>query len=116
LAQGKDDSDEVAEVEERLGALWESLDDAQRRSLNGMASDLNWLRRRGASPPKGRSESEVTDADLHELQAARDTEDWTAILHRLRVCAPALPADLVACQRGTCYGKLGYPQISAAFA
>jgi hypothetical protein len=116
LIEDKGDGDEADEIEARLAILWEGLDDAQRRSLNGIASDLNWLRRRGAAPPKGRAASEVTEADLCELQATQDAQDWHAILHYLRVCAPAVPQDLLAYSRATCYHKLDFPQIAAAFA
>jgi hypothetical protein len=116
LVEDKGDSDEADEIEARLAVLWECMDDVQRRALNGIASDLNWLRRRGAPPPKGRAASEVTEAELHELQAAQDAQDWYAILHHLRVCAPAVPQDLLACSRATCYHKLDLPQIAAAFA
>src|SRR5690348_6692845 len=101
VTEGKADGEEVDKVEERLGTLWESLDDAQRRSLNGMAADLNWLRRRGLPPPKGRKASEVIEAELKDLQAAQEARDWHAILHHLRVCAPAIPQDLLAYSRAT---------------
>ncbi len=87
LVDGKGDSDEAAEIEERLSALWEGMDQTQRHSLNGIASDLNWLRRRGTPPPKGRAASEVADAELQQLQAAQNAQDWYATLHHLRVCA-----------------------------
>lgn len=116
LTEDKRDSDEADEIEARLAVLWECMDDVQRRALNGIASDLNWLRRRGAPPPNGRAAGEVTEAELHELKAAQDAQDWYAILHHLRVCAPAVPQDLLACNRGTCCHKLDFPQIAAAFA
>jgi tetratricopeptide (TPR) repeat protein len=116
LIGGKGESDEAGEIEERLSSIWEGLDETQRRSLNGMAADLNWLRRRGTPPPKGREVSEVTEAELRELQAAQDAQDWHAILHHLRVCAPAVPLDMLAYSRATCYLKLDFPQISAALA
>ena len=116
LIDGKGESEEAGEIEERLSVLWEGMDDTQRRSLNGIAADLNWLRRRGTPPPKGRDISDVTEAELHELQAAQDGEDWYAILHYLRVCAPAVPRDILAYSRATCYHKLDFPQISIALA
>jgi hypothetical protein len=116
LIEGKGDSDEADQIEERLAVLWEDLDEAQRRSLNGIASDLNWLRRRGVPPPKGRAVSDVTEVELRELQTAQDAQDWHASLYHLRVCAPALPPDLLAHHRATRYQKLDFPQISAAFA
>lgn len=116
LIDGKADGDEAVEIEERLAVLWDALDDTQRRSLNGMASDLNWLRRRGTPPPKGRTASEVTEVDLHDLQAAQDAQDWRAILHYLRVCAPTIPHDILADRRATCYRSIGFPEIAAAFA
>jgi len=113
LIDGK--GDQADELEEQLSVLWEGMDDTQRSSLNGIASDLNWLRRRGVPPPKGRTASEVTESQLRELRAAQDAEDWHAILHHLRVCAAALPQDLLAYNRAMCYVKLDFPQIAAAF-
>lgn len=116
LLEDKGDSDEADEIEARLAVLWEGMDETQRRTLNGIAADLNWLRRRGAPPPKGHAASEVTEAELHELQAAQDAQDWYAILHHLRVCAPAVPQDLLAYSRARCYYKLNFPEIGTAFA
>jgi hypothetical protein len=36
LIEGKSDSDEADQIEERLAVLWEDLNEAQRRSLNGV--------------------------------------------------------------------------------
>ena len=41
LLGGKEDSPEIAAAEDRMDELWTKLDDVQRRSLSGMASDLN---------------------------------------------------------------------------
>src|ERR1022692_2077257 len=74
LIGGKGESEEAGEIEERLSVLWEGMDETQRHSLNGMAADLNWLRRRGTPPPKGRDLSEVTEAELRDLQTAQDAQ------------------------------------------
>jgi hypothetical protein len=116
LIEDKGDGDEADEIEARLAVLWEGMDDTQRRTLNGMAADLNWLRRRGAPPPRGRAASEVTEAALRELQAAQDAQNRYAVLHHLRVCAPAVPQDLLAYGGATCYHKLNFRQIATAFA
>lgn len=116
LADGKDESPEAEDLEDRLSALWNDLDDAQRKSLNGMGSDLNWLRSRGIAPAKGRKAGEVTAEELAELDYAQRTMDWLSILHHLRVCAPALPPDVLAYSRATCYFKLNFPNLSVLFA
>ena len=116
LAQGKDESPESEELEARMTALWRDLDDAQRKSLNGMGSDLNWLRSRGASPPKGRIAADVTEKDWADLESAQQNKDCHAILHHLRVCAPAIPQDILAHSRATCYFNLNFPEIAILFA
>jgi hypothetical protein len=50
LLAGREEGPEMEEIEEALSAMWETLDEAQRHSLNGIGSDLNWVRRRGAPP------------------------------------------------------------------
>jgi tetratricopeptide (TPR) repeat protein len=116
LAQGKDELPEAEELEARMTVLWHGLDDAQRKSLNGMGSDLSWLRSRGAAPPNGRSAVDVTEVELAELESAQQNMSWHAILYHLRVCAAALPQDLLAYSRATCYFKLDLPQMSVPFA
>lgn len=106
---------ELEEVEDLLANLWDRLDEDQRQSLRGLSSDLNWARRRGEPPPKGRPAMEVTQAELAEYKDAQNAEDWHAILHHLRVCGPALPRDLLAYSRATCFSKLGLLRISVAF-
>src|SRR5437762_3383480 len=71
LLEGKENTTESLAAEGRMTVLWEKLDDVQRRSLNGMGSDLNWVRRKGEPPPKGRKgPEEVTAAEQQELVAA----------------------------------------------
>jgi hypothetical protein len=113
MASGQEESSELQRIEDKLDALWEKLDEAQRRSLRGMSSDLNWIRRRGALPPKARMSSQVTEAELSALKSAQDSHDWYAMLHFLRVCAPAIQADLLAEARANCYSELGLPEIAA---
>jgi hypothetical protein len=109
LLAGKEDDAEMGEVEERLSIIWEKLSEDQRLSLNGMASDLNWVRRRGTPPPKGRKPEEVTEQDRKSLAEAEMGEDWSTVLHYLRVCAPVLDTPNLARKRAAAYAGFGFP-------
>ena len=72
LSAGKDDSVEMADAEDRMEKLWAKLDEVQKRSLRGMASDLGWVRVKGTSPPKGRkTPDEISQTERQELATAR---------------------------------------------
>ncbi len=116
LSTGKDESAAIVEAEERMDALWPGFDEAQRRSLKGMESDLNWIRRKGAPPPKGRKATvEVVDHELRELSAAIKSEGWHRILHYLRLCAPAFQSASLARERGIAYQAIGFPGYARIF-
>jgi hypothetical protein len=115
LAEGKEDTAEAEAIDDRLTELWETLDEAQRSSLNGMSSDLHWVRRRGVSPPKGRKPEDVTQADREQLAQAETVKDWHAVLHHLRVCAPAMPPNLLAQLRAAAYGEIGLATFAGIF-
>jgi len=114
LIDGKDD-DEMEQVEEELTALWENLSEAQRQSLNGMGSDLNWIRRGGELSSKGPTSTDVSEQDVADLDRAELTRDWHAILHYLRICAPILLPESVAHIRATCYHELGLDLVAKVF-
>jgi len=79
-------------LEDRIDELWATLDDVQRRSLSGMASDLNWIRRKGEPPPNGRKLAEqITTVEQRQLADAVKAKDWHQILHCLRLCGPTVP-------------------------
>src|SRR4051812_15730714 len=81
LLEGKENTPETEAAEERMEQLWEKLDDVQRRSLKEMASDLNWVRRKGEPPPRGKKEAEdVTETELQELLAAIEAKNWHEVL------------------------------------
>jgi hypothetical protein len=116
LVAGKDDAPELAQAEDRMDNLWEQLDADQRQSLNGMASDLNWLRRNGEPPPKGRKlPEEVSEAERQELLTALASKDWHQVLHLLRVCALTLTATNLALLRGKAYIALGLQAYGNSF-
>lgn len=116
LSEGKDESAEVLEAEERMDALWPRLDEVQRRSLNGMASDLNWIRRKGEPPPKGRkTPMEVSAEEQKELSAAIKAKEWHRILHYLRLCAPVFEVALLAREREIAYAAVGLPAYARVF-
>jgi tetratricopeptide (TPR) repeat protein len=115
LLEGKDETDETEQVETRLSSLWEKLDEEQRWSLNGMGSDLNWVRRRGEPPPKGPKPADVTKKNREDLEAAQAADDWHAILHFLRVCSPLIFPESVAYTRATCYREIGLDPVAVVF-
>src|SRR6266542_212155 len=117
LLDGKEDSVEIAEAEDRMDNLWTKLDDVQRRSLSGMASDLNWIRRKGKPPPKGRKTPEEVEAtEQQELSAAIKLREWHRILHYLRLCAPTFQSALLAREREIAYDAIGFPEYARVFA
>ena len=116
LLAGEENSPEILVAEGRMTVLWEKLDEVQRRSLNGMGSDLNWVRRKGEPPPKGRKgPEEVTDAEQQELAAAMSLKEWHKVLHFLRVCAPIFSIVKLAELRGRAYEELGLRVYASVF-
>ena len=112
LADETSDSTEIDALEDRMTALWEKLDESQRQSLNGLGSDLNWARRRGAAAPKARKAEEVSETDRANLAAAEAAQDPHAILHWLRVCSPAMEPKDLALRRRRAYTWAGLPQVA----
>jgi hypothetical protein len=112
LADETSDSTEIDELEDRMTELWEKLDESQRQSLNGLGSDLNWARRRGAPAPKARKAEEVSETDRANLAAAEAAQDPHAVLHWLRVCSPALEFEDLAQRRRRAYTLAGLPQAA----
>jgi hypothetical protein len=90
-----------------MTALWPSFDETQRKSLNGMNSDLAWVRDRGELPPKGRRREEITAEDRARLAMARVLDEWHEFLHYLRICSAILPTNELAVFRGAAYGAIG---------
>ena len=116
LLEGAEDSAEMSEVEERMETIWPTLDEVQRRSLKGMASDLNWIRRNGGPPPKGpKTVADVSAQELQELSAAIKSKEWHRILHYLRRCAPAFQAASLARERGIAYEAIGFAEFARVF-
>jgi tetratricopeptide (TPR) repeat protein len=116
LLEGKENAPETLEAEDRMTALWEKLDEVQRRSLKGMGSDLNWVRRKGQPPPKGRKGSEeVPPTEQQELVTAIGAKEWHKVLHYLRLCAPSFPVDALAHHRARIYEALGLPNYASTF-
>jgi hypothetical protein len=116
LVEGKASAPETSAVEDRMDALWGTLDDTQRRSLSGMRSDLNWAQRRGEPAPKGRkAPEEVAREEQQELVAAIGLKEWHRILHYLRLCAPLYPIAALAQLRGSAYEAIGLPTYASIF-
>lgn len=115
LLRGQEESDEAEQIESRLSDLWEKLDEPQRRSLRGISSDLNWVRRRGLPAPKGRRPEDVSEKDLIERTRLDEAQDWHSLLDKLRDCSPLEPPADLAYWRAKCYDMLRLPQVAAPF-
>jgi tetratricopeptide (TPR) repeat protein len=115
LVGKKANQPETDEIEDELTELWGSLDETQRRSLNGMSSDLNWVRRGGELPPRGRRAEEITEEDRQRLNTAINLDEWHEVLHYLRVCAAILPRDTLALRRGQAYEAIHLPGYARVF-
>ena len=115
LSGGKEQDPEFDSVEDKMADLWEKLDDIQRQSVNGMGSDLNWMRRKGQLGPKSHSPAKVTQDERKDLVTARQSSDWHGLLHYLRICAPAMSAANLAYLRGQAYDALDLPSYSVNF-
>lgn len=115
LCEGRDDDVETDVVEEEMTPLWDRLDPAQRHSLSGLSSDLNWVRRHCQPPPRGKKAEEVTPQDLEALAKAREDGDWHRLLHFLRLCAPKTPSSELAHWRGKAWAALDFPQLAGLF-
>ncbi|MGL4551982.1 MAG: tetratricopeptide repeat protein [Gemmataceae bacterium] len=115
IEEGKGDGPEAEKAEETLSALWDRLTDSQRVQLRGLSSDLNWLRRKYAPPPRGRKREDVTPEELREFYRLNEAQDYLRMLPALRVCASAVPPVYVAFVRATCYSRLGLPPAAILF-
>jgi hypothetical protein len=116
LLEGKDNVSETVAAENRMSELWDQLDEVERQSLKGMGSDLHWVRRKGAPPPKGRKvPEEVTLPEQQELVAAMGQRQWHKILDNLRLCAPMILISAFAHLRGHAYDALGFPTYASVF-
>jgi hypothetical protein len=115
LLERREEDPETGEIEQALSAGWETLDEAQRDSLSGMGSDLNWVRRRGAPPPRGHAADAVTEEHRRRLAVAESQSDWHAVLHLLRVCAPVLAVEDLARRRSAAYVGIGLSSYAEVF-
>jgi hypothetical protein len=115
LSHGTDESDAAMVVEDAMTELWECLDPAQRESLAGLSSDLNWVRWRGMLAPSGRRPEEIAPAVFRALHDAQTGAHWHQMLHLLRLCAPAAASDQLACLRALAWFELGQPLVAGIF-
>ncbi len=115
LAEGEPTADETIEVEDEMTELWEQLDPIQRKSLSGLGSDLNWVRRGGLAAPLAPKPEDVTTEAWKALDEASNASNWHTLLHQLRLCGPAIPANDLARLRAEIWSKLGEPQIARVF-
>jgi hypothetical protein len=115
LADGNESSDETIAVEDEMTKLWEHLDSIQHKSLAGLSSDLNWVRRGGVPAPLGPRADDVSQESLLALDEATRASDWHRLLHLLRVCAPTFRTFDLARFRAETWSKLGQPLIASVF-
>lgn len=115
LSERPEDDSEIEAVEDEMTELWDELNPAQRQSLSGLGSDLNWIRRGCQPAPRGRRAEDVTPQDLQSLVSARDEGDWHALLHELRTCAPSMPAFELADLRALAWSKIGFMDLNRVF-
>lgn len=108
-----EDSLQADAVREEMDALWDSLDDEQRETVRGLASDFRWLRR-GSAPSK-RAKEEALDEDLPALVRARRIDNPRDVLKYLRRCAPYLPTARTAYFRGKLWCSLGDDETALLF-
>jgi hypothetical protein len=115
LAEGEETADEMIRVEDEMTELWEQLDPIQRKSLSGLGSDLNWVRRGGTPAPLAPRPEDVSPEALKSLDETRNASNWHTLLHQLRLCGSAIPASDLARLRAETWSKLGEPQIAGVF-
>jgi len=115
LADDAKTSSALEEIDEQLTLIWERLDEVQRKSLNGIGSDLNWVRRHGKLAPKARKEEEVTSEDGKELTDALSNKQWNKLLHFLRVCSAHIPAEQLALMRARAFESLNLGTVANIF-
>lgn len=114
-SEGKDEGPEVDLVQEQMEVLWPQLDADQQRQARGLSSDLNWIQRGGAQGPKAKTRDQVSPEELREFYQFNEVQDFARMLTSLRVCAAAVPPTFVAFARGTCYTRLGLPEVGYLF-
>ena len=115
LSECRDEDSEFESVEEEMTQLWNRLDETQRRSLSGLGSDLNWVRRGRQLAPRCRRPEEVTHHEFQALVKARDSSDWHGLLHHLRLCAPKATLFQLAYLRASAWASFEIPQVASVF-
>lgn len=115
LSEGEDEADETVAVEYEMTELWGRLDAVQRRSLSGLGSDLNWVRRRSSPPPRGRKPEDVTTQDSQSLDKVTKDSDWHGVLHHLRICGPLIPPFELAHRRAFAWVAVEMPPVAGVF-
>jgi hypothetical protein len=115
LAEGEESSDEAIRVEDEMTELWDRLDPVQRKSLSGLGSDLNWVRRGGRLAPLAPRPEDISPGDWEALHAASAASNWHTFLHQLRLCGALIPVNELARLRAETWSTLGEPRIARVF-
>lgn len=108
------ESPDVAAAEFVMESVWDKLSEPQRAAANGLSSDLSWVRRLGAPPPKGRVDGTTVEAG-RAFDAAKSAGDYFLALHLLRPLWPALTGEQLAAYRADLYFRAGLWAVSAVF-
>jgi tetratricopeptide (TPR) repeat protein len=115
LAEGREAADETIVIEDEMTELWDQLDAIQRKSLSGLSSDLNWVRRDGKLAPLFPKEVEISVDNRVELLKAYAGSDWHKALHQSRIMAALNPLFELASARGAVWEMIGQPSIAWIF-
>jgi hypothetical protein len=100
--------------DEELNELWTEIDEAQKRRLWGLSSDLNTLRDRETWfesdwPPMTQQELARAAADAFQRQ------DWDKLLEHLRRPPRFAPRETVDDLRGRAWMEMGHPEVALLF-
>ena len=95
--------------------LWDRLDAIQQKSLSGLGSDLNSVRRGGISAPLGPRLGDVSTEDRRVLDEARDSFRLASVAAPSSRLWPSLSTIDLAQLRAEIWSILGPPQIAGVF-
>ena len=115
LVRNAAEEGQIEKVEDLLATQWQQLSVSEQAHAKGLSSDLNWLLRDFAPPPRGRKKEDVTQDELNEFEHLISKRDPLPLLESIRRCAPALANGAIAIGRAHAYTNLGLPEVAAPF-
>ncbi len=87
----------------------------ERKSLSGLSSDLNWLRRGGTPAPAGPKSEQIPVKDRLPFFVAWKSSEWHMLLHQSRITAFLFDPFALATTRAMAWEKIGQPSIARIF-